>query len=340
MIDFFASPRFANVRRTDEEPPKLSVYDLIISVTGQTVDAARNSFLRTIKNFPEINSMYCKFKFKGCGQQYIPVTTARGAVIIINALPGRTATSLRIEWADVIVRYLGGDLTLVQEIAHNRNIQDDTPDDHPLRFFGQDVESRVLPDSVTGVQDMRQPQVYLGYAGPPEDWADIKRSDGTPFIPREDQLIFKFGQNDFNTSRNITHTREYGTWQVIDSVLTDNPPKVERATRDELRNRNDLLSALHKNKTRRDMEVVAANQSEYKAVVEKILEIAARCKTTELNMDFERELTKRLEFESRKTEVEAESQAKIAQARIAEANASVRLLELQIELKRLELNEA
>ena len=71
-----------------------------------------------------------------------------------------------------------------------------------------------------------------------------KRSDGTPFVPREDQLIFKFGQNDFNTSRNATHTREYGTWQVIDSVLTDNPPKVERATKDELNNRNDLLSAL------------------------------------------------------------------------------------------------
>ena len=109
---------------------------------------------------------------------------------------------------------------------------------------------------------------------------------------------------------------------------------MEHATKDELRNRNDILSALHKNKTRLYMEVVAANQSEYKAVVEKIIEIAARCKITELNMDFERELTKRLEFESRKTEAEAESQAEIA-----EANASVRLLELQIELKRLELNE-
>ena len=32
-----------------------------------------------------------------------------------------------------------------------------------------DVESRVLPQSVTGIQDMRRPQVYLGYAGPPED---------------------------------------------------------------------------------------------------------------------------------------------------------------------------
>ena len=263
MTDFFASPLFANVRRTDEEPPKLSVYDLIISVTGQTANAARKTFKQTIISFPDINSMYCKFKFKGRGQQFTPVTNAKGAVLIINALPGKVAARLRVEWADIIVRYLGGDLTLVQKIAHNRTVQDNTPDDHPVRFFGQDVESRVLPNSVTGVQDMRQPQVYLGYAGPPEDWMDIKRSDGTPFVPREDQLIFKFGQNDFNTSRNITHAREYGTWQVIDSVLTNNPPKVERITKDELRNKNDLLSAVHKNKTRRDTEVIAANHNEY-----------------------------------------------------------------------------
>ena len=249
-------------------------------------------YKRLVGTHAEVRAICYDYKFKGRGQQFTPVTNAKGAVLIINALPGKVAARLRVEWADIIVRYLGGDLTLVQEIAHNRTVQDNTPDDHPVRFFGQDVESRVLPNSVTGVQDMRQPQVYLGYAGPPEDWMDIKRSDGTPFVPREDQLIFKFGQNDFNTSRNITHAREYGTWQVIDSVLTDNPPKVERITKDELRNKNDLLSAVHKNKTRRDTEVIAANPDEFKAVVERIIEIASKCQITNLNMEFEREVDK------------------------------------------------
>ena len=335
MVEFFSDPRFADVRRTDEEPTQLSIYDLVGSVTGQTANAARRTFLRTIENFPEIDSVYRLFMFDG---RVTPVTNAKGAVTIINALPGKVAAKLRIEWADVIVRYLGGDLTLVQEIAHNRNAQENTSDDHPLRFFGQDVESRVLPNSVTGIQDMRQPQVYLGYAGAPEDWTDIKRSDGSPFVPREDQLISKFGQHDLNTNRSLAHSREFGTWQVIDSVLTDNPSKVERITKDELRNKNELLSAVHKNKTKRDMEVIAANPSEFTAIVERILEIASKCQITELNMDFERELTKRLELESRKAE--AESQAKLAEARTAEANASVRLLELQIELKRLELAQA
>ena len=335
----FALPTIdtSKIRKTSENPPRVAVFDLIAVITGQR-EAARKIYSRLIDAYSEVGTRCHDFKFKGRGQQGTPVTTAKGAVMIINALPGKVATKLRIEWADIIVRYLGGDLTLVKEIAHNRNIQDNTPDDHPLRFFGQDVESRVLPDSVTGVQDMRQPQVYLGYAGPPEDWMDIKRSDGTPFVPREDQLIFKFGQNDFNTSRNLAHTREYGTWQVIDSVLTDNPPKVERITKDELRNRNELLSAVHKNKTRRDTEVIAANPDEFKAVVERIIEIASKCQITNLNMDYEKELTKRLEFESRKAEAEAESQAKLAEARTAEANASVRLLELQIELKRMEMD--
>ena len=322
----------SKIRKTNENPPRVAVFDLIAIITGQH-DAPRIIYRRLVEAHPEIDTICYGFKFKGRGQKLIPVTNAKGAVMIINALPGKVATKLRVQWADVIVRYLGGDLTLAGEIAHNKTVQDNTPDDHPLRFFGQDVESRALPDSVTGVQDMRQPQVYLGYAGPPEDWTDIKRSDGTPFVPREDQLIFKFGQNDFNTSRNLAHLREYGTWQVIDSVLTDNPPKVERITKDELRNRNDLLSAVHKNKTRRDTEVIAANPDEFKAVVERILEIADNCQMNKLNMDFERELTKRLEFESRKAEAEA-------QARTAEANASVRLLELQIELKRLEVAQA
>ena len=323
----------SKIRKTDENPPRVAVFDLIAVLTGQTANNSAMTYSRLISSHPEVTTGCGYFKFKGRGQKFIPVTNAKGAVMIINALPGKVAAKLRIEWADVIVRYLGGDLTLVQEIAHNRTVQDNTPDDHPLRFFGQDVESRRLPDSVTGVQDMRQPQVYLGYAGPPEDWTDIKRSDGTPFVPREDQLIFKFGQNDFNTNRNLAHLREFGTWQVIDSVLTDNPPKVERIAKDELRNKNELLSAVHKNKTKRDMEVIAADHSEYMTIVQRIQEIAARSQITELNMDFERELTKRLEVESRKAEADS-------RARMAEANASVRLLELQIELKRLEMAQA
>lgn len=164
----------------------------------------------------------------------------------------------------------------------------------------------------------------------PEVWSDIKRSDGTPFVPRPDQLVLKFGRHGLNTARSITHSREYGVWQILDSVLTNNPTRVEREVKDDLKNRNELLSALHRNKTVRDTELVAVNGAEYKAIVEKSLQMAAKC-DARLDMEMERELTRREEVradtEARKAE--AESQARIAESK-------VRLLELQIRMKQLE----
>ena len=190
--------------------------------------------------------------------------------------------------------------------------------------------SQVVPGifgSVTGVQDLRQDQFYFGFAGPPEDWSDIRRSDGTPFVLKHDQLILKFGQHILSSLRSVQHSREYGVWQVIDSILTDNPPRVERDAKDDLRNRNELLSAIHKNKRSRDTELMAVNATEYKAFVEKVVTMAS--KYNKVNMTMEKELTKRKE---------AEAEARKAEARIAESN--VRLLELQIKMKEIETSSS
>ena len=204
-----------------------------------------------------------------------------------------------------------------------------------VRSFRRVSIALTLLKSITGVQDLRQEQFYLGFAGMPEVWSDIKRSDGTPFVPRPDQLVLKFGRHGLNTARSITHSREYGVWQILDSVLTNNPTRVEREVKDDLKNRNELLSALHRNKTVRDTELVAVNGAEYKAIVERAIQMAARCETR-LDMELEKELTRReevkAEAEARKSEArkaEAESQARIAESK-------VRLLELQIRMKQLE----
>jgi hypothetical protein len=62
-------------------------------------------------------------------------------VEILMALPGRIAARFRKDSADVIVRYLGGDPSLVEEVAANRLIQERLPDEHPSRLFGQTVDS-------------------------------------------------------------------------------------------------------------------------------------------------------------------------------------------------------
>ena len=58
-------------------------------------------------------------------------------------LPGR-AGQARKAAADVMFRYLGGDPSLVKEIAANRLAQEQLDEDHPARIFGQTVESDAL----------------------------------------------------------------------------------------------------------------------------------------------------------------------------------------------------
>ena len=54
------------------------------------------------------------------GQRASPVTDARGIVEIIMLLGGRQAARVRRQAAELLVRYLGGDLSLVDEVCRIR----------------------------------------------------------------------------------------------------------------------------------------------------------------------------------------------------------------------------
>jgi len=133
------------IRKTDDSPPRVSVIDTIRSFTGvQQPDWT----WRQLKNaHPEVHGLTTDFKFEGQGQKKTPVADARGIVRIIMLLPCRAAAPVRAKAADVLVRYLGGDPSLVPEIAQNRAAQEMLPESHPARIFGETVEheSRVPP---------------------------------------------------------------------------------------------------------------------------------------------------------------------------------------------------
>ena len=84
------------------------------------------------------------FKFSGEGQRQTPVADARAMAEIVMVLPGRTAARYRKKAADIIVRYLGGDPTLVEEVAANRLRQEELDEDEPARLFGQTVQSEAV----------------------------------------------------------------------------------------------------------------------------------------------------------------------------------------------------
>ena len=107
------------IRKTAKDPPRISVYDLGGAVTGQGANARGIIYKRLAENFPELLTICCGFKFTGQGQQPTPVVDARGAVQIVMLLPGRAAASVRKDAASCRVRFMGGDLTMIDDIARN-----------------------------------------------------------------------------------------------------------------------------------------------------------------------------------------------------------------------------
>ena len=70
-----------------------------------------------------------------------PIATAAEITEIIWQLPG--ASEFRKNCAKVCVRYLGGDMSLVDEISKNKRLQEQLREDapeHPARLFGDAVE--------------------------------------------------------------------------------------------------------------------------------------------------------------------------------------------------------
>ena len=106
--------------------------------------ARSNTWQRLSQSYPESLSSMTNFKFSGQGQRQTPVADARTMVEIVMVLPGRTTAMYHKKEADIIVRYLGGDPNLVEEIAANHLRQGDLDEDDPQRLFGQTVESEAI----------------------------------------------------------------------------------------------------------------------------------------------------------------------------------------------------
>jgi hypothetical protein len=133
-----------SIRKTLEDPPRVSVYDVLQLVTGCGSNNCSIVYQRLSDSYPEVLTKCSNFKFTGRGQRDTPVIDAAGIIEIIMILPGKAAAKVRRSAADVMVRYLGGDPSLVSEIATNRLRQEDLEEDDPARLFGQSVESENL----------------------------------------------------------------------------------------------------------------------------------------------------------------------------------------------------
>ena len=133
------------IRKTDESSARISVVDVSSAVTGLDAVESARALRRIFEAHPEVRAKCPHLKFKGRGQRDTPVADIATIVEIIFLLPGRSAARVRCEAAKILVRYLGGDLSIVDEVqnlAHIQTILKWSAPEHPLRCFGEAVERK------------------------------------------------------------------------------------------------------------------------------------------------------------------------------------------------------
>ena len=116
-----------HIRKTSENPARISVIDVVAAITGHRSNGSSNAaviFMRLNNDHPEVTTNCSDLKFPGRGQRKTPLASVRGIVEIIMLLLGQHAARVRRQAAELLVRYLGGDLAIIDEVCAIRGLQD------------------------------------------------------------------------------------------------------------------------------------------------------------------------------------------------------------------------
>jgi hypothetical protein len=139
---------FSKIRKTEDG--KVAVVDVIAQIKNCTQHYAAKAYRRLLEEerVPEcevrsIAHIASERSGTKCPRPTTstPIATAAEITEIIWQLPG--ASEFRKNCAKVCVRYLGGDMSLVDEISKNKRLQEQLREDdpsHPARLFGEAVE--------------------------------------------------------------------------------------------------------------------------------------------------------------------------------------------------------
>jgi hypothetical protein len=124
----FSDGTFAGQKIRVTEDGYASIYD-IMKVAGvgdeptNTWNKLKMRFLdpqSTSRTSGNGNPTVKSFKFTGRGQRDTPVINGAGLVRLLFLLPGIKARQFVAESAETLVRYIGGDESLIEEIRRNR----------------------------------------------------------------------------------------------------------------------------------------------------------------------------------------------------------------------------
>ena len=143
------------IRKTDEMPPRISVIDVVQAITGKDARHAAQEVRTLCSRYPEVDQMLVHFLFRGQGQRKTFVTSVRGIVEIVMLVRRPHAAMVRRQAAELLCRWLGGRLRIIDEMCKTRGFQEvlaaHRPDD-ARRVFGLEVDAAPAVDGTVGEQ--------------------------------------------------------------------------------------------------------------------------------------------------------------------------------------------
>ena len=139
------------IRMTPEKQPAL--IDVISILTKKNKNDSSEVWRDLERNFRAVQENILNCHFPGERQRPTPVAKdLKTLVQVIFMLPGREASLVRQAAAEVFVRFMGGDLTLIQDVQRMNEVQSflrEHEPEHPMRVFGEAVESEPTSTEVS-----------------------------------------------------------------------------------------------------------------------------------------------------------------------------------------------
>lgn len=128
-------------RRTNDVPRKTAVVDWIMGITGYSRAVATARMNKIISAHKAVIPNLVSLQFEGERQRPTPCTDATGLLFILDKLPRKYVKDFQQERDVLLARYLGGDTSISGEVAAIRDAQQQLPEDHAMRVFGEAVET-------------------------------------------------------------------------------------------------------------------------------------------------------------------------------------------------------
>ena len=98
----------------------MSIRDIITLVCKKSTKRAREAWDRLDQDKKNEIAAFCgEFQFRGQGERVQPVITLKGALKLIEWLPGENAKNYRGQVVEIMTRYLAGDASMHEELEAN-----------------------------------------------------------------------------------------------------------------------------------------------------------------------------------------------------------------------------